>query len=234
MALSRHTKKLFFELKYVGEEYNETKEVFEDSKLDFNFRLEELRPDSHRKNNVEKSFDVARSENSELDDNTLDDDSDIVSSSIPGWAKKLFHKIALKSHPDKILKIDDEHERKFLKETYSRASDLYESENYIDLLEVAFDLNLNLDFVSDEQLDKIKKRIKEKRSIVSDMRSSFYWIWSQSTFDQQEEMLKKVVSDLGWNIKTEEVVRVMKKKPPSRRVGRHPGKRLSHIRNNKN
>ena len=52
MALSRHTKKLFFELKYVGEEYNETKEVFEDSKLDFNFRLEELRPDSHRKNNA--------------------------------------------------------------------------------------------------------------------------------------------------------------------------------------
>jgi len=231
MGLTRQTRKVFFELKYVGEEYNETKEVFEDSKLDFNFRLEQLRPISHKKNTQENTS-VSTPRQDDIYDDSLEDCGN--SPSAPTWAKKLFHKIALKSHPDKILKLDDEHEREFLSDAYSRASDLYESENYIDLLEVAFDLNLNLGFISNEHVENIKKRITEKKHEISEMRVSFYWIWSQSSFDQQEELLKKVINDLGWNIDQKEVSRVMKKRPNLRKVGKHPGRRLMHERNSKN
>ena len=96
---------------------------------------------------------------------------------MPGWAKKLYKKIAMITHPDRI---SSEERRQALERVFLRASTAARSGDYEDLIAIAleFDLEAGLDDASlrpvlKAQINKVKEKIREIETEVP-------WVWGES------------------------------------------------------
>lgn len=95
----------------------------------------------------------------------------------PPWAKKLYKKIALATHPDKVSghSLENALIQKFL-----RAGKAFEKGELEELVAIAIDLNLEID-VGDEamhiMLKKQRDSLKEKITVTE---SSLAWIWCEN------------------------------------------------------
>jgi hypothetical protein len=96
---------------------------------------------------------------------------------MPAWAKRLYKKIAMITHPDRI---SSEERRQTLERVFLRASEAARSGNYEDLIAIAleFDLEAGLDDASlrpvlKTQIGKVKKKIREIETEVP-------WVWGES------------------------------------------------------
>ena len=95
----------------------------------------------------------------------------------PDWAKKLYKKIALATHPDKVTghTLEDELIKRFLK-----AGRSYEDGKYEELVAIALDLNIKID-ISDEAMHTtlVHQRDSLKQKITN-VESSLAWIWCEN------------------------------------------------------
>jgi hypothetical protein len=90
--------------------------------------------------------------------------------------KKLFRKLAVKCHPDKIQNAS-ERESAFLKKCYEDiniANDMYD---WGMLLKVALDLEVEVEELTDDQLNNIKEAIENKKSKIAKYEESMAYKW---------------------------------------------------------
>jgi hypothetical protein len=90
--------------------------------------------------------------------------------------KKLFRKIVLKCHPDKI-KSASEKEAQFLKECYENATTANNSYDWGLLLRTASNLDLDLQDISEEQIQNIKLKNKDLKKEIQKYESSMAYQW---------------------------------------------------------
>jgi len=219
---SRRLKKILLHLRYLAEELDETMEICNSAESDFLFIVDQIRPPL--KNKVE--------ENTSIGERFLNDEiecSETDNHDAPDWAKRVFRKIALKTHPDKIPENIDEHERDFLVSSYKDAVDSYQSGSFINLIEMAFNMNLNMDFVSIEHIDQLQDMVNDRKKEITDLMNSFYWVWASSTDVQKEEMLRELSIKNEWNVSDETFRKVMSGSSPDRKVGENPGSTRERI-----
>ena len=108
-----------------------------DEALDGNFK------ETNQKKPTEKELGAdSQGPNSEsFDEENSEVDKDIVTH--PAWAKKLYRKITLKTHPDKLLDLKEEERLKKIS-VYTNAVEDYKTKNYSGLVLSAIDLNIEL------------------------------------------------------------------------------------------
>jgi hypothetical protein len=94
----------------------------------------------------------------------------------PDWAKKLYRKIARRTHPD-ITKENHDNESSRI---FQEAVTIMERKSYDSLIDLALDLNIDVDIDSPIIIKKLSERIKITKDKISKMEASLPWVWGES------------------------------------------------------
>ena len=138
----------------------------------------------------------------------LDEDGRVESSNpprTPNDLKKLYRSIAQKTHPDKIQ--DEE-----MNEIFKHAAEAVDEENWMLLIELAGELRLDIDFLSDETLEIVEQSIKQNQKQISIIKNSFSYMWCNQKDDKGKEIFKALFYK-QFNINREEFEKWLKNKP---------------------
>ena len=124
-------------------------------------------------------------------------------SDMPGWVKKAFRRIAMKTHPDKI-----KNKRKVEKMTslFNEASNYIEEKNFSGLIEICKILDIEVDLDPKLELESNLSSIEKTRKKIKSIESTVPWIWGESEGNQEFriDFLTKVLPQLGINNVTSE------------------------------
>lgn len=110
-----------------------------------------------------------------------DEDLEVCKSEPPPEIKKLYRQIALNTHPDKF-----EDER--LNEIFRLAAAAIEEENWMLLVELAGELKLDIDFLSDETCEIIEKSIEKSEQQIGTIKNSFSYMWANQKTDKDRKL----------------------------------------------
>ena len=92
--------------------------------------------------------------------------------------KKLFRKLAVKCHPDKLETMDvSEREKEFLKQCYENISIANDKYDWGMLLKVALDLDVEVTELEDEQIHNINQNILSIKSKIEKYEDSMAYSW---------------------------------------------------------
>ena len=106
-------------------------------------------------------------------------------SNAPDEIKKLYRSIAQLTHPDKI---QDEH----LNDIFKQAAEAIEDENWMLLVELAGELRIDIEFLSDETCEIIEQSIQRNEQQIAGIKNSFSYIWSKQRDDKSRDIFKSM------------------------------------------
>lgn len=91
--------------------------------------------------------------------------------------KKIFRKIAIKCHPDKLNDSYSEREKSFLKECYNNLNKSNSTYDWGLLLKVAVELDVEVEELTAEQLNNIQENINKVREKILKYEESMAYKW---------------------------------------------------------
>ncbi len=196
-------KKTRLEFQMLNAEVLESELILEDCIDGFNDRFEtgrkkEIVEESEAIENSDRNFDKEekrkqkeREENREKHEEVMPEDKDL---------RDLFKKIALKTHPDKLLDKDEE-EVEHLTELYKDAASAAEVGDGMALLEIAYELGIPVKIDPEKEAEWLKKKIEMLKEVVSEMKNTAEWIWSHSDGSERDRVESMITSQLGFQIR---------------------------------
>jgi len=231
-------KKNIYKVKFFKVEYEEAVEIHDLAKTEFFNRVKKIQYDL---NVYDKDFDGQyRDKNSESQDmqgenhapeisqSPPDDDCDLSEEdnpskkiSHPPWAKALYRKVTFKTHPDKLVKLEDEEEKIRLVKIYEEVVESYSNEEYSKVLMAAVDLNIDIPDVSEIMEILSAESEKYSKDTIS-IKETLFWLWWHVSEEEKETIVLNFVKQKGWTSPGAAIRR-------SRKDGR-PGKSLSWAR----
>ena len=95
----------------------------------------------------------------------------------PSWAKKLYKRIALASHPDRTL---EEENKKRLNKIFTDSAQAMSDGKFDELVGLALDLGISLDDIDIDHVPVLKSRIEKVKQELKDIESTLEWLWGES------------------------------------------------------
>ncbi len=179
-------------LKLEKEEVDEICDKVEKEMRDFfekefpeEFKAFNEKNDKDQKEHTQKSL----KETEETSDAT---DEEEVPSKPPKNAdiKKIYRKIAEKTHPDKIG--DDSQA-----EIFSEAAEAYQENNVAKLLDLASSLNIEFTELSEDTLKLLENNITSMNQYIINKKSTTAWSWHMTKTDEDKKMVIKNILKLA-------------------------------------
>jgi len=208
MSSPKSSKSLLSEYKYLLEERDNTKDIYEKGCLDLTFYLHELKSDLSEKvagqvEKFENQFFNKPSENSsssESKEQKLEDADGLTTENQNDfkeqWAKKLYREIVLVTHPDRTQSIGIPKLITKLLKFYNMAVEAYEKNKFEDLLFVGYELDFDLPD------DKVQTYIEPKLKIMSEdirqKKSSFPYLWETLEEEKRSIILENYLKSIGY------------------------------------
>jgi hypothetical protein len=129
-------------------------------------------------------------------------------SDAPEWARKLFKKIALMTHPDRV---NDDDLRVTLQKSFLRASKALEDGKLDDLIGVAVELNLDSGLADESLIPLLNTKIKSCRDEIQVIERTDEWQWGESLGvpDLRAKLLYTLLSDRGFPLSKEQASQFM-------------------------
>jgi len=166
-------RKLKYHTKYLDLEYDEVKEAFATAKTKFFQEIEAYcRKYADAKNPLVPA-------SSEKKDNPDFDD-------FPEDLKIIYREIIKATHPD-THPGDEE-----LAEICVSATQAKHDSKVEDLINISFDLDIDVSNMSVELIEEIEKALKDKEEDIQKMRKDTAMMWYYATPEQQESLIKKI------------------------------------------
>jgi len=137
-------------------------------------------------NNVTENENVNGNPEPVVDESTLLESSQ--SPEVSDDIKKLWKQIAVKTHPDRTAN-DPE-----LTELYKRSLESYNKGNYEELIEIALQLFIKIDQLSEKTLELLDERAKALEKNLEDIKNSVLWSWAEAPEEKKaviENMLRR-------------------------------------------
>lgn len=104
---------------------------------------------------------------------------------------KLYHRIAGKTHPDKLLHKDiTEEEKEELESMYKIATEASVKNNYDDLVAIAVRLGFDDVYDSKDYLSKSIDKINDK---IKKLKTTYAWVWYHADDDKKELIRSKII-----------------------------------------
>jgi len=166
-------KKLFRKALYLSAELEEVNDVFEVCKAEFFKEVSETgcKP---------PSLSLASAVDS-LDDNLEDILSEEDSHKPPAEGfKKLYRKIMLKAHPDKLIGIKDDDLRQLYSDVCAKTMKAMEEESWYMLYGAALDIGIKNIELKDEHINFLTEDCSKIDDAVKKIKSSIPWVWFHS------------------------------------------------------
>ena len=234
--MSVSLKKHVYKTKFLNESLKEAQEICATAKQAFFSEIRKLQAELNvydealdgNYSSGDKLKDSSPKHDNKSDTDELPEDEDCndehdppeEKKSHPGWAKKIYRSITIKTHPDKLLDATElERERKT--KLYTRTVSAYSKYDYSDLVIIAIDLDIDLPRIK-EVVAILKKKCKNNEEEIKVLESSLEWIWHHATPEIKKEIIRKFISERGWTAPGA----AMRKS----RNKRHPGKSLAWAR----
>ena len=120
----------------------------------------------------------------------------------------LFKKIAAKTHPDKLLDLEED-EREKKQQMFLRATKAKEEDNLMAMHIIASELNVDIPDISFEDIMLFEKKVVALKQQIEDKKSTWMWAWLVSSPEKRENIVTNYVdfmvkTVLGTQKKTEE------------------------------
>jgi len=214
-------------MKYLEEDLCECSSIFEKAKLEFNNTIRQLHYDL---NIFDSALDKSVDRTPLIDTPESNPDPSAGGTGIfdktahPSWAKKLFREIVKETHPDHFPKNLRESRKKNLKEIYEKTVEAYNKKSYPGLLETAFQLGIEVENITEDQISAIRVKIKSTQNEINTIKNSLYWQWEHADDEMKQSILKKFVNMRGWTLPE------ASRKKSRKGLGKHPGKSISWAR----
>jgi len=232
-------KKNIYKIKFFKAEYEEAVEIHDSAKLEFFSRVKKIHYDlnvydkdfdaeyqlqeskEQSRSDDESSSDKSQNSQSHSEEIAAEVDKDEPPVIHPQWAKKLYRKITMKTHPDRLIKLDDEYEKNRLVRMYEEAVAAYSSCDYSKILIVAIDLDVDVPETEDvfKMLDE--QASKYSKNTIS-VKETLFWLWWHVSEEEKEKLVLNFIKQKGWTSHRSGVKK-------SRKDGR-PGKSISWLR----
>jgi hypothetical protein len=257
-------KRILNEFRYYDNLLSETEDLF----LDYDYELNEVLEDITRI--LDPNLSSKKSSETGLDNSDFKKKSSEDSSSpaelkepenkkIANWMKKLFKKIAIETHPDKLstredLSFIEKIERESI---YKKASAAIDKDDKFTLLESAILLEIDLDISEHEQSKIISEKIQDLKIAIEEHQKKVAWIWGENEGQVETrtnlllyvrtclslpkvsyELIERYVIEFESGGNIEEFLKKItldkkSKNSKTRKIGYHPGPRLSTLRKGK-
>mgnify|MGYP001163542855 FL=1 len=107
--------------------------------------------------------------------------------------KKMFKKIALQCHPDKIGELEEGFEKKKKEELYSKARQALESNDVVLMADVANELGVEVPEITVDQLKQTEQKIIAIKNELHHIESTLVWHWFfTEDLEKKETMLTRI------------------------------------------
>lgn len=115
---------------------------------------------------------------------------------------KLFRKIAMELHPDKLSKISSEEERRDKVYKFNKAKQALDKRKYFVLLELAKELNIKTPRNYKQQIRWMKKEIEDIETAIGAAKKTYNYLFSEcDTEDEKDRLIIRFMNQLfGINI----------------------------------
>lgn len=132
---------------------------------------------------------------------------DVENADLSVELKKIYRKIVVDTHPDKLINAQiSEKERAKKNEAYIKATAAFEKKDEDVLIEVAVDLELEID-LPDEQIAKsLRSRGKKLEEQITKIKSSPEWYWAHADESRRVVIIKEICNRNGWIYVTDEQI----------------------------
>jgi hypothetical protein len=185
---------LFLKVKYLYAKIDYQQEVFQQAKLDF----EEYARKFCEENGIEiedpemdnKTTDVdIRRDNIDFNIEDVETQSDHI--------KKLFRKIAIMTHPDKLTKLDD-YERERKTELFLKAREAAEAGKWFALVDTANALGIETPEPDEEQVDLLQNESENVDKEIRNIEATYAWVmYNLETEGQRKLLMTAYLKNLG-------------------------------------
>lgn len=115
-------------------------------------------------------------------------------------SRSLFKKIAIKSHPDKMLNLDEE-EKQERETLYLIAQRAVADDDLATLIEVAAELGIDSGIAQDTQVKIIQQKIDFIREKMHNIKQTAAWVWYHSDENQKDQIEKQLTGQMGFKRK---------------------------------
>ena len=176
---------LFLKVKYLYAKIDYQQEVFQQAKIDF----EEYAREFCEEYGIEIHIPEMNTETTDVDirrDNIDLNIKDVETQS--AHIKKLFRKIAIMTHPDKLTKLDDcERERKT--KLFLKAREAAEAGKWCALVDTAIALGIDIPSPDEEQIELLNSESESVDRELKDIEATYAWLMYNLNTDEQRKLL---------------------------------------------
>ena len=104
----------------------------------------------------------------------------------------LYKKVVAKTHPDKLLNLEEEEAEK-RKEMFTQATKAKEENNLMKLHIIAADLNIEIPDLTFDDMIAFERAAEDLKKKIDKKKSTWMWSWVTSSRKKQEEMMETYV-----------------------------------------
>jgi hypothetical protein len=197
MDTSRKLRKLTHKLRYLREELAEVEEIRELGKWELNNAVFEVFARMGAKVSTPNQPVEGDGVDTPDPESPTDNQDDSPTPSDPD-VKKLTRKIAMKTHPDRISNLPDE-EKEALVSLYRDAMDAARQGDKGRLIEIAIDLDIEVDIEDDECTTSLETLTTKIESNITETkkRHEVAWVHAKNDLAVRKTMLAAVVRSMG-------------------------------------
>ena len=110
--------------------------------------------------------------------------------------KKMFKKIALKIHPDKLEELEDGYEKQKKQKLFERARKALEEDDILGLSEIAMEIDVEVPEITQLTLKKTEEKIISLKQKLKDIESTVVWHWFFCEDPHQKEKMLEQLFEL--------------------------------------
>lgn len=115
-------------------------------------------------------------------------------------SRSLFKKIAIKTHPDKMINLEEE-EKEERKTLYLVAQRAVGDDDLATLIEVAAELGIDSGIAQDTQVKIIQQKIDFIREKMHNIKQTAAWVWYHADENQKDQIEKQLTGQMGFKRK---------------------------------
>lgn len=129
-------------------------------------------------------------------------------SDAPDWARKLYKKIALMTHPDRV---GDENLKETLRKSFMKANRALEDGRLDDLLGIAIELKVDTGLEDEALIPLLNAKISSCREAIAVIESTPEWTWGESLGmnEHRSTLLGNLLRDRGYDLLPEQIKQIL-------------------------
>jgi hypothetical protein len=163
-------------------------------------------PDSEQIDLASKKFqEYKKTQDGFEEQDNSDKRNETTKQDVPEWARKLFKKIALMTHPDRV---SDEALKEELQKTFYRAHKALEDGNFEDLIGVAVELKLDSGLEDRALIPLLETRVRKIKGDISIIENTTQWAWGESLGlpGIRVHLLNRILKQKGFAFSEEDLI----------------------------